>query len=182
MNEEFTLSAKGAALVKSFESCLQAAGPGTFKPYICPAGVLTIGWGHTNHHGRSFDAGSIWTQEECDAAFLEDMHHFEQRVRNLVKVQLDQDQFDALVSFAYNCGEGNLRASTLLKKVNAGEFESAAHEFHKWNKGNGKVLAGLVRRRGCEALLFQGIPDVNYDGKPDQLMAHKVEGHASATG
>jgi lysozyme len=77
-------------------------------------------------------------------------------------------QFDALTSFTYNCGEGNLKKSTLLKKVNAGDFEGAALEFHKWNKANGKVLAGLTRRRASESLLFQGITDEDYDGKPDQ--------------
>jgi hypothetical protein len=63
--------------------------------------------------------------------------------------------------------------------VNAGDFEGAAHEFSKWNKGGGKVLAGLVRRRASEALMFQGIPDRNYDGLPDQGMAKTTGAHAS---
>ena len=99
------------------------------------------------------------------------MEEFESAVQRLVKVELEQWQFDALVSFTYNCGEGNLQKSTLLKKVNAGDFDGAALEFHKWNKGGGKVLAGLVRRRASEALLFQNIKDENYDGKPDKVIA-----------
>jgi lysozyme len=91
-------------------------------------------------------------------------------VRRLVKVPLEPHQFDALVSFAYNCGEGNLGKSTLLEKVNGGDFAGAAKEFARWNKGGGKVLAGLTRRRASEALLFQNIPDENYDGRPDKVI------------
>lgn len=92
---------------------------------------------------------------------------FEKAVTRNVTVQLNQDQFDALVSFTFNLGEGNLKQSTLLKKVNAGDFAGAAKEFPRWNKADGKVLAGLVRRRASEALLFQSVPDGNYDGVPD---------------
>jgi len=174
MNEHLRLSREGAGLVKVFENCLKRMPDGRFKPYLCPAGVLTIGWGHTNHHGRTFDANSRWTQAECDAAFEEDMVGFEAAVHRLVKVALNQQQFDALVSFAYNCGEGNLGSSTLLKKVNRRDFEGAAREFARWNKGGGKVLAGLVRRRASEALLFQGIADRNYDGRADAVQPARV--------
>ena len=95
------------------------------------------------------------------------MEGFEAAVRRLVKVPLNANRFDALVSFTYNCGEGNLAKSTLLKKVNAGDHKGAAAEFHKWNKGGGKVLPGLTRRRASESLLYQGIPDKDYDGKAD---------------
>lgn len=144
----------GLNLIKEFEGCLREAEPGQFVPYICPAGVLTIGWGHTNHHGRQFDENTVWTQAQCDAALAEDLRGFEKAVERLVKVQLNQNQFDALVSFAYNCGEDNLGKSTLLKRVNAGDFDGAAQEFAKWNKGGGQVLRGLVRRRAAEAKLF----------------------------
>jgi len=167
MNEHLKLTNEGANLIKHFESCMQKKGE-HYHAYHCPAGVLTIGWGHTHHHGRKFDANSRWTLAECDQAFLEDMGGFEQAVRKAVKVDLTSYQFDALVSFTYNCGEGNLRKSTLLKKVNAGDFEGAADEFHKWNKANGKVLAGLTRRRNSEALMFENIPDADYDGKADK--------------
>lgn len=160
------LSAKGAALVKHFESCKEPAAGG-FKAYLDPVQVLTIGWGHTNHHGRQFDANSIWTQAECDAEFLSDMARFEAAVHRLVNVTLNQDQFDALVSFTYNVGEGNFETSTLRKKLNDGDFDGAANEFPRWNKAQGQVLPGLVRRRASEALLFRSIPDSNYDGIAD---------------
>jgi lysozyme len=166
MNEDRKLTKAGANLIHHFEGCLKKEGD-KFKAYHCPANVLTIGWGHTNHHGRKFDATTRWTVEECDAAFAEDMEGFERAVRRLVKVPLNSHQYDALVSFCYNCGEGNLSKSTLLKKVNAEDHAAAAKEFHKWNKGGGKVLAGLTRRRASESLLYQGIPDLDYDGKAD---------------
>ena len=168
MNEHLKLTNAGAKLIQHFEGCLKQKGE-HFHAYKCPAGVLTIGWGHTNHHGRKFDDSSRWTAEECDQAFMEDMGGFERDVRKAVKVPLEPYQFDALVSFTYNCGSGNLNKSTLLKKVNAGDFEGAAKEFKKWNKANGKELAGLTRRRNSEALMFQNIPDVNYDGKADPM-------------
>jgi len=166
MNEDRHLTSAGANLIQHFEGCLQPH-EGKYRAYHCPADVLTIGWGHTNHHGRKFDAASRWTAGECNEAFLEDMEGFEVAVRRLVTVELQPWQFDALVSFTYNCGEGNLKKSTLLKKVNAGDFDGAAQEFKRWNKANGKELKGLTRRRASEALLFQNIPDLNYDGKAD---------------
>ena len=169
MNAHLKLSDAGANLIKHFEGCLEKSGD-RFRAYKCPANVLTIGFGHTAHHGRKFDASSRWTLQECHDAFLEDMGTFERAVRRLVKVPLAAYQYDALVSFCYNCGEGNLAKSTLLKKVNASDFEGAALEFHRWNKGGGKVLAGLTRRRASEALLFQNIADENYDGKPDKVV------------
>jgi lysozyme len=160
------LGDKGAALVKAFESCMRAV-PGGLQAYLDPVGVLTIGWGHTNHNGRQFNSGSVWTQAECDTEFRNDMAIFEKAVNELVAVPINQDQFDALVSFAFNVGTGNLEKSTLLKKLNAGDAAGAAQEFRRWNKAAGKVLPGLTRRRASEALLFQSIPDKNYDGIPD---------------
>jgi len=176
---ELSLSKTGADLIKSFESCAKATGSGTYQPYVCPGGVLTVGWGHTNAHGRQFAPQDVWTQAECDAEFSSDMKLFEIAVRRRVTVPLTQNQFDALLSFTYNCGEGNLANSTLLKLVNRADFEGAALEFHKWNLAKGKVSPGLVRRRASESLLFRGIPDRNHDGIPDD-MPHAVEAHPSA--
>jgi lysozyme len=170
MNDDLELSPAGANLIKHFEGLKEKIGPDRYQAYKCPAGVLTIGFGHTNHHGRKFKAGDVWSQVDCDMEFLTDMIGFEDAVKRLVKVPLEQHQFDALVSFAYNCGEGNLAKSTLLKKVNAGDFEGAALEFRKWNKGGGKILKGLTRRRASEELLFKNIPDENYDGQPDKVI------------
>lgn len=162
-----TLGAQGTRLVKSFEKCAKPAGPGQFQPYTDDVGVLTIGWGHTNRVGTDrFNAGDVWSQQQCDEVFLRDMSRFENSVRSLVNVPLNQDQFDAIVSFCYNCGQGNLAQSTLLRKVNARDFAGAAEEFKKWVKGGGRVLKGLVRRRGYEARLFRGIHDASFEGDP----------------
>ena len=177
MNENLSLSETGGNLIKAFESCERKDGAGRFRAYRCPANVLTIGWGHTNDNGRRFGEDAVWSQAECDAAFDEDMKVFEAAVRRNVTVPLTQNQFDALVSFTYNVGEGSLRKSTLLRKLNRGDLEGAAREFSKWNKGGGKVLAGLVRRRASEALLFQGVPDGDYNGLPDQGMAKTTGGY-----
>jgi lysozyme len=181
MNEDLKLSSAGANLIKHFEGCLQPHA-GKYKAYRCPANIATIGWGHTNHHGRKFDLTSVWTVEDCDEAFLEDMEGFEKDVRRLVTRPLTGFQYDALVSFHYNTGA--LGKSTLLKKINAGDFEGAAKEFLKWDKAtvNGKkqVLKGLTRRRKSESLLFQGITDDNYDGDPDMPLTYLSDPMAQA--
>jgi lysozyme len=171
MNEQHHLSSAGANLIKHFEGCLQPHA-GKYKAYKCPAGVATIGWGHTNHHGRKFDMTTVWDIEDCDECFLEDMANFEMAVRRLVTHPINGFQYDALVSFCFNCGEGNLKKSTLLRYVNEGKFDLAAKEFIKWNKAGGKVLSGLTRRRKSESLLFQGIVDDNYDGDPDMPLTY----------
>ena len=168
MNAHLVLTPAGANLVKHFENCLKPHN-GKFKAYVCPAGVTTIGWGTTSEHGHKIKHDTVWSQAQCDSAFLHDMEKFEADVRRLVKVSLEPWQFNALVSFTYNCGAGNLQKSTLLRYVNAGDFEGAALEFHKWNKANGKVMKGLVRRRASEALMFQNIHDFDYDGKADPM-------------
>jgi lysozyme len=177
------ISEKGLKLVQHFEGCLKPVPhlSGHFSAYKCPADVWTIGYGHTNHHGRQFNSGSVWTQAECDAELRSDMAHFEAIVERLVKVDLKPHQFDALVSFTFNVGEGRpaskgkkeipgLSTSTLLRKLNGRDFVGASEQFSRWTHGGGRVLPGLVRRRAAESLLFQGIADENFDGKPDQLI------------
>jgi lysozyme len=163
------LSPVGAALIKSFENCLKPNGHGNFVPYVDPVGVLTIGWGHTNDNGRQFGQDAVWTQEDCDDAFDADMRIFCAVVSNSVKVPLNQNQFDALVSFAYNVGSGGLKGSTLLKKLNQGDYAGAAGEFPRWNKGGGKVLPGLVRRRAAEMHLFLSSPSVSFALDPQGM-------------
>jgi lysozyme len=167
MNEGNYLTTAGARLIQHFEGCLHPHN-GKFRAYECPAGVLTIGWGSTHHGGHHIHKDTVWSQAQCDSAFMKDMEEFEKAVRRQVKVALTPWQFDALVSFTYNCGEGNLKKSTLLKKVNQLDFTGAAQEFQKWNKAKGKVFPGLTRCRASEALLFENTPDENYDGKPDK--------------
>lgn len=143
MNEYHT-SAKGIELIKHFESFRADA-------YVCPAGVLTIGYGTTSGVKR----GQKITEAQATALLGRDLMIFENAVKRLVKVPLSQNQFDALVSFAYNCGAANLASSTLLKLVNANQFQLVPAQFLRWNKGGGKVLAGLTRRRKAEAWLWQ---------------------------
>jgi len=138
-------SEEGKALIKKFEGC-------ELKAYLCPAQVWTIGYGHT----ASVKEGDVCTQEDADRMLAEDLEEFEGYVREAVTVPLEQNEFDALVAWTYNLGPGNLRSSTMLKKLNDSKFEDVPTEIRRWNKSGGKVLDGLVRRREAEALLFKG--------------------------
>ena len=139
------ISASGLALIKHFEGC-------KLKAYKCPAGVWTIGYGSTGSHVKE---GMVITQQEADNLLFSDVEKFERQVDSL-GISLKQYQFDALVSFAFNLGFGSLLKSTLLKKMNAGDFNAAALEFLKWNKAKGVVLSGLTKRREAEMRLFKG--------------------------
>ena len=133
------------ALVKKFEGC-------KLKAYRCPAGICTIGYGHTSAAGNPLvNDGMTITQEQANTILAADLVKFEQAVEALLKQPVTQEQFDVLVDFAYNAGVGALRSSTLLKKVNAAQFDDVPAELMKWTKGGGKVLAGLVRRRQAES-------------------------------
>ena len=121
------------------------------KAYQCPSGVWTIGYGHT----KGVRKGQTITRAQGEAYFQQDLQNAVNIVRKYVKVPLTQNEFDALVSFVFNVGEGNFKNSTMLKKINAREYEAAAAEFPKWNKGDGKVLQGLVTRRREEKGLFE---------------------------
>jgi GH24 family phage-related lysozyme (muramidase) len=105
---------------------------------------------------------SAWSQQECDDAFAEDMNYFCIVVRGLVRVSLNQNQFDALVSFAYNCGAKALAQSALLKKLNDEGYAAAAAEFLKWNKCGGLTLQALTRRRAAEMELFMSAPFISF--------------------
>tara|TARA_B100000214_G_scaffold372929_1_gene352166 strand:- start:963 stop:1406 length:444 start_codon:yes stop_codon:yes gene_type:complete len=138
------ISLEGLSLIKKFEGCkLQA--------YYCSGGVLTIGYGHTGGVKET----DVITQEEADKLLKGDVLRFEKYVEDNVKVELDQSQFDALVAWTFNLGVGNLKSSTMLKKLNNGEFESVPFEMRRWNKAGGKTLDGLIRRRQAESLLFE---------------------------
>ena len=133
------------ALLKKFEGCKLTA-------YRCPAGVCTIGYGHTSAAGQpTVNDGMKITQNQADDILRSDLVKYETAVYDLLEQPVNQHQFDVLVDFAYNAGVGNLRSSTLLKKVNAASFDSVPAELMKWTKGGGKVLQGLVRRRQVES-------------------------------
>ena len=137
------ISNEGLALIKNFEGCELTA-------YKCAAGVWTIGYGHI----KGVSEGMTITQEEAEQMLKDEMAEYEGYVNKLVTVELNQNQFDAMVSWVYNLGGGNLSASTLLKVLNAGDYAGVPAQMMRWNKAGGKVLEGLTRRRQAEADLF----------------------------
>ena len=119
--------------------------------------VPTVAYGHTDAAGEPFYANTkskTFTKTEGMEILRRDLGKYESAVNRTVKVPLNANQYGALVSFTYNLGEGNLAKSTLVKKLNAGDYAGSAKEFGKWNKAGGKVLAGLTRRREAERQLF----------------------------
>ena len=144
------LGSKGLELIKSFEGFYS-------KPYLDPIGIPTIGYGATYYPDKRKVTmkDKPLTEKEASDLLKEMMVTYENDVKRLVKRELNQNQFDALVSFTYNLGSANLGKSTLLKKVNANPCDKTIKdEFLKWNKAGGKVLNGLTRRRNAEAELY----------------------------
>ena len=137
------LGERGTEILKYFEGCKLTA-------YQDSVGVWTIGYGHTK---GVFDGMTI-TQEEAEQMLLTELEEYEGYIEDMVTVPLTQNQFDALVVWIYNLGPTNFRNSTLLKELNAGNYNAAGQEITRWNKAGGKVLAGLVKRREAEAELF----------------------------
>jgi len=141
-------SSRGIALIKEFEGCRLTA-------YQDSVGVWTIGYGWTYPvDGKSIKRGMTIDQATADRLLKTGLVGYENDILKLVKVKLNQGQFDALVSFTYNLGARALSTSTLLKKLNAGDCRGAADEFPRWNKAGGQVLAGLTNRRAAERSLF----------------------------
>ena len=163
------LSPKGEALMHRFEGFRN-------KPYLCPAHIWTIGYGHVLYQDQirlpvikkegyegvirkdyplAPDHNRVWSKEEIDGLFRTDVSTFERGVLRLVPgVVGRQGAFDALVSFAFNAGLGNLQRSQIRMKANREDWEGAAEAFMQWTKGGGRVLPGLVRRREAEIALF----------------------------
>ena len=134
----------GLDLIKRFEGC-------ELESYKCPAGVLTIGYGHT---GEDVHANMVIDRAKAESLLCQDLEHFENEVSSFVSVDLNKNQYAALVSFCYNVGQGGFGRSTLLKKLNRGDYEGAASEFKRWNVAGGVVLRGLSIRRAAERKLF----------------------------
>lgn len=145
-----SISKTGIDLIKHFEGLYLTA-------YLCPSNVWTIGYGHTGikHNDGTVKKGRKVTKEEAEKLLEFDLNtKYIPDVLKYVKVNINQNQLDSLVSFHFNTG--GLGKSTLLKKLNAGDFSGASAQFPLWNKSNGKVLSGLVRRRNAERELFDG--------------------------
>ena len=144
------ISEKGLSLVRQFEGLRTTA-------YKCSAGVWTIGYGHT----QQVKAGKVITKTQADAFLQLDISKADAAIQRLVKVPINQNERDALASFIFNLGAGAFESSTLLKKINEGDKQSAANEFLKWDKFRNPVtkkletLTGLTKRRVAEKSLFE---------------------------
>ena len=164
------LGAAGTELMHRYEGCRN-------KPYLCPAHIWTIGYGHVLYQEqirlpmvripeketpmlrKEFplkpEDARVWSKAEIDEMFAADVGNFERGVLRLVPGAAGaQGRFDALVSFAFNAGLGNLQRSTIRMKANRGDWDGAAEAFMQWTKGGGKELPGLVARRKAERALF----------------------------
>lgn len=137
------INQKGLALIKHFEGC-------ELEVYLDAVNLPTVGYGHMD---KTMKVGTKITQEEAEELLKNDLKKFENGVAKLVTVELNENEFSALVCFAFNVGLGNLGKSTLLKKIN-NKIVGAEQEFLKWTRAGGKVLKGLVRRRQAEMELF----------------------------
>jgi len=140
----------GKDLIKRFEGC-------KLKAYKCPAGLWTIGYGNTFYEdGTKVKEGDVITQERAEQLFDLIVNDFAEQVDALVKSNVTENNFAAIVSFTFNVGVSNLKKSTLLRKVNANpKDKTISAEFRKWVRANGEVLKGLVRRREAEAKLYE---------------------------
>lgn len=139
---------KAIDLIKKYEGF-------SARPYKCPAGVLTIGYGRTIDV-RPYEI----TTEEAETIWLDKyVKTIADQILAIVKVELSNNQICALIDFVYNLGIGNFKSSTLLRKINQGDFSAAANEFLKWNKAGGIVLKGLENRRIAERMLFLDIAE-----------------------
>lgn len=145
------VSQNGLKLIKEFEGL-------SLIPYLCPANKATIGYGSTYYpDGTKVTMKDRPITEQKATEILEFIANkdFGSNINKVIKVPLNQNQFDALVSFAYNIGNTNFNWSTLLKKLNKGDYDGASNEFGRWNQSNGKILKGLVLRRQKEKELFK---------------------------
>ena len=146
------ISEEGLALIKHFEGC-PTDDEGNVIAYQDAVDIWTIGYGHT----KGVQEGDKWTQEKADFMLWRELEEeYENYIKDYVHVPLNQNQFDALCSWVYNLGPANLKKSTMLKKLNNGEYDEVPAQIKRWNKAGGKVLEGLVRRREAEALMFEG--------------------------
>jgi GH24 family phage-related lysozyme (muramidase) len=153
-------STTGIELIKRFEGLRLAA-------YLDAVRVPTIGYGHT----KTARMGQKITAAQAEELLVKDLAVFEQAVNDLVAADINQNEFDALVSFAFNVGAGALNRSTLLRALNKGRRQAAADEFLRWNKAGGRVLAGLTRRRVAERALFLTpfvAPEAKVSEKPER--------------
>ena len=140
------ISENGLELIKKFEGCETTA-------YQDSVGVWTIGFGHT----KGVEEGQTCSIEDAESMLADEMDEYEGYINNMVKVDLQQHEFDALVAWVYNLGPTNLSESTMLKVLNGGQFDRVPDEMNRWTRAGGEILEGLVRRRQAESLMFQNL-------------------------
>lgn len=147
------ISQRGIDFIVSFEGKHKLLPDGRYQAYLdtlAKPNVWTIWAGLT----KGVHSGMCLTEDQCEAMFRKELAIYEDAVERLVTVPLNQNQFDALVSFVYNCGPNALKTSTLLKRLNAGKYAEVPAQLARWNKAGGKVWPGLTRRRAAEGSLF----------------------------
>tara|TARA_R100001244_G_scaffold107386_1_gene79622 strand:- start:15 stop:458 length:444 start_codon:yes stop_codon:yes gene_type:complete len=138
------ISAEGMALIKKFEGC-------ELEAYLDAVNIPTIAFGRI----KNVRMGDSCTKEQAEAWLEEEIQEYEGYINDMVEVELEQCQFDALCAWVYNLGPTNLRESTLLKVLNEKKYDEVPAQIRRWNKAGGDVLGGLTRRREAESLLFQ---------------------------
>jgi len=138
------ISAEGMALIKKFEGC-------ELEAYLDAVNIPTIAFGRI----KNVRMGDSCTKEQAEAWLEEEIQEYEGYINDMVEVELEQYQFDALCAWVYNLGPTNLRESTLLKVLNEKKYDEVPAQIRRWNKAGGDVLGGLTRRREAESLLFQ---------------------------
>ena len=146
IRNKMKISENGLELIKKFEGCETTA-------YQDSVGVWTIGFGHT----KGVEEGQTCSIEDAESMLANEMDEYEGYINNMVKVDLQQHEFDALVAWGYNLGPPNLGESTMLKVLNGGQFDRVPEEMNRWTRAGGKILEGLVRRRQAESLMFQDL-------------------------
>ena len=149
------ISQEGITLIKHYEGCPKDK-DGNAVSYRCAANKATIGYGSLKLIDGSPVTDNISiTMQEAEDLLAHELVEYEGYINDLVKVPLKQNEFDALVAWTYNLGPSNLNNSTMLKVLNAGKYQEVPEQIKRWNKVNGKVNEGLVKRRKSEALLFE---------------------------
>lgn len=156
-------SEAGIDLIKRFEGCHKVNGD-KVEAYLDPVGIATIGYGHT----RTVHMGMVITREEAERLLVKDLAWAERAVSEHVKVPLEQNQFNCLVSLTFNIGEGAFSRSTLVRELNKGRYEAVPGQLMRWVYAGGKKFKGLERRRAAEAEMWQDVTAQPED-EPDQV-------------
>ena len=150
------ISQEGITLIKHYEGCPKDK-DGNAVSYRCAANKATIGYGSLKLiDGSPVQDNISISMQEAEELLAHELKEYEGYINSMVNVPLKQNEFDALVSWVFNLGPKNLKESTLLKLLNAGDYHTTPTQIKRWNKAGGKTLQGLIRRREAEALLFEG--------------------------